>query len=109
MHAPVGGQSPCIIPEETEVIMEPVLIEIAFRCRPQPHIIIHTRGRCTIGHYRQCPFACLISPHLDGTHVSQLTTLHVCSGFVPVGIAALPLSHLHDTVVLARCFHHQVT
>ncbi len=109
MHSPVGHQPACIIPEEAEVIMKTILIEIAFGCRAEPHVIIHTGGNSRIRDNRQCPLTGLISPHLYGSHAPQCATLHIGRSFIPVRVATLPLAHLHDPVIFPCSPDHEVT
>ena len=88
--------------------METVLVERFLGSRPQPHVVIDTLRHLAVGHHRQGPLAGLVGPHLHSAHPSQVATLHIGCRLVPVGIAALPLSHLYDTVILASSAHHQV-
>ncbi len=108
VHAPVGHQPTGIIPEEAEVIVKAVLIEIALGCRTEPHIVIHSCGDSRVGYNRQCPLAGLVGPHFYGAYPSQCSTLHIGCSLIPVWIAALPLPYLYDPVVLAGGFYHEV-
>src|SRR5690606_9956601 len=72
------------------------------------HVIIHTGRNSRVGDNRQRPFTGLVSPYFYGSHTPQCTTLHISCSFIPVGITALPLPHLHDPVILSCSLHHQI-
>ena len=109
MNTPVGHQSTCVIPEEAEVVMESIGIKRTFGCRSEPHIIIDSCGNGAVRNNRKGGLVILVGPYLHSTDAADTAGLQKISCFIPVRIAALPLTNLYNPVVFTCGFFHQVT
>ena len=88
--------------------METVDVERTFRGRTQPHVVIHSGRNGAVGNNRQGWFSILVSPDFYRADASYISGFQEISSFVPVRVAALPLSYLDHPVVFAGRLFHQV-
>ncbi len=86
--------------------MEAIGVERAQRGRAQPQVVVHRRGRRSVGLDGDVAHPVLVGPRLDQPDRAQRAAFHVVDRVGVVRSAALLRPHLDDAIVLARDVHH---
>ena len=108
MDSPVGHQATGIVPEPPESEVETVRVERTQGRRSEPHVIVNPVGDGLIRLHGDGGTPALIGEDTDGADLAELAAVDKGHGILPMGIAALPLAHLDDSVVLLRGPDHDV-
>ena len=108
MDSPVRHQAAGIVPEPPESEVETIRVEWTQGSRPKPHVIVNPVGNGLIRLHWDGGAPALIGEDTDGADLAELAAVDKGHGILPMGIAALPLAHLDDSVVLLRGPDHDV-